>query len=298
MITDKQRLDRQKGIGSSDVPTILGLNPWSTAYDLWLRKTDQIPQVVENEAMEIGSALELPILKIASKRLKVKIVRPSSVFVANKIMRANIDGMFLVAQRGSPIVEVKTTGMSSLWGDEGSSDVPETVKAQVMYQMLCSDSRVAHIACLFADRGLRLKIYTVHYDQEYANHIIDRVNSFWSNCVSKTPPEATATLDCLRQIKRTESEVSIEQSLFEEDERLQAIAKQAESDAETARSRLVVALGSASRGVGGEYRITVSSVETRRLDSKSLRSQRPEIYSQYEASSTYAKIIVKKNERK
>ena len=33
---------RRKGIGGSDVATILGLNKWKSPYQLWLEKTGQI----------------------------------------------------------------------------------------------------------------------------------------------------------------------------------------------------------------------------------------------------------------
>ncbi len=34
--------DRRKGIGGSDVATILGLNQYKSAYQLWLEKTGQV----------------------------------------------------------------------------------------------------------------------------------------------------------------------------------------------------------------------------------------------------------------
>ncbi len=33
--------DRKKGIGGSDVGTILGLNKWKSPYQLWLEKQDK-----------------------------------------------------------------------------------------------------------------------------------------------------------------------------------------------------------------------------------------------------------------
>ncbi|HFC9341278.1 TPA: YqaJ viral recombinase family protein, partial [Enterococcus hirae] len=34
--------DRKKGIGGSDVATVLGLNKYKSPYQLWLEKTGQI----------------------------------------------------------------------------------------------------------------------------------------------------------------------------------------------------------------------------------------------------------------
>ena len=49
---------REKGIGSSEVGTILGVNPWETPYQLWRRKKGLSPRVEENEAMRAGHILE------------------------------------------------------------------------------------------------------------------------------------------------------------------------------------------------------------------------------------------------
>ena len=42
---------RKQGIGSSEVGTILGLNPFETPYQLWRRKRGMDAPVEENEAM-------------------------------------------------------------------------------------------------------------------------------------------------------------------------------------------------------------------------------------------------------
>ena len=55
---------RALGVGGSDMSTILGLNPYSTPYDLWLEKTNrQQPEdisgkwaIVKGNALEVGSA--------------------------------------------------------------------------------------------------------------------------------------------------------------------------------------------------------------------------------------------------
>lgn len=296
MITDKQRIAREKGIGSSDIGTILGINPWSTAYDLWLRRTKQVPDIKVNEAMDMGSVLEIPILAMASKKLGVKVVRPRSVFVgSHKFMRANIDGMVGSTARGNPIVEAKTTGMSSGWGEDGSSDVPEYVKAQVMYQMMCASSQTAHIACLVGDHGIKLRMFRVEYDHDYAQHILDSVERFWENCVKVIPPSGTASLDVLKQITRDVDAVAVVPvDLFEEDDRLKQLADVAQKVADEARARLVTALGTAKRGKGGAYSITMSEVRSERFNGKLFQSEFPDIASRFVTESSHTRISVKK----
>lgn len=50
--------NRKSGIGSSEIATIVGLNPYETPYQLWLRKTGQVPPKEENFFMKAGHYLE------------------------------------------------------------------------------------------------------------------------------------------------------------------------------------------------------------------------------------------------
>lgn len=61
--------DRKKGIGGSDVGTILGLNKWKSPYQLWLEKTGQV--VLEESGSEPaywGNVLEEVVAKEFQER--------------------------------------------------------------------------------------------------------------------------------------------------------------------------------------------------------------------------------------
>ena len=70
---------REGGIGSSEVGTILGLNQWETPYQLWLRKTGQVPAVEqENFLMKAGHYLEDTISRFYADEAGVDIVKASA----------------------------------------------------------------------------------------------------------------------------------------------------------------------------------------------------------------------------
>jgi putative phage-type endonuclease len=56
--SDDWLLWREKGIGGSDAPIILEESPWSSAYKLWLQKTNRIPRDKETPAMLHGKNTE------------------------------------------------------------------------------------------------------------------------------------------------------------------------------------------------------------------------------------------------
>lgn len=61
--------DRRKGIGGSDVATILGLNQYKSAYQLWLEKTGQVElKDTESEPAYWGNVLEEVVAKEFQER--------------------------------------------------------------------------------------------------------------------------------------------------------------------------------------------------------------------------------------
>ena len=56
---------RHSGIGGSEIGTIMGLNPWESAFALWAKRTGQIPDnPPENWSIRFGRAFELPMLEL------------------------------------------------------------------------------------------------------------------------------------------------------------------------------------------------------------------------------------------
>ena len=58
---------RKSGIGSSEVATIVGLNPFETPYQLWRRKRGLDAPQEENFAMKAGHYLEDAVEKNVQK---------------------------------------------------------------------------------------------------------------------------------------------------------------------------------------------------------------------------------------
>lgn len=300
MITDKQREARMKSLGSSDAPVILGVDPFRTPYDLWLQKTSRVPQTKENDAMRLGSVLEIPLLQLAGERIGARVVRPSSAFVGcYPYLKANIDGMVGEAKRGSDIVEVKTTSSTEGWGTEGTDQVPDRVRVQVAFQMSCASANLAHIACLTGAFGLQFKMYRIPYDADFCGYVMERCDAWWRKHIEGgEPPPERGTLDLLKQGRRTDEAVNLDPALFEEERRLASALADAEKAHEAAKARLVTALGSARRGFGGQHSISVIEVETDRFDRKAFEAEHADLARQYVVPSSYSRIDIRTKKEK
>ena len=296
MITEKQRVARNRCIGSSDAPIILGVSPWATSHDLWLQKTGQVPPFKENAAMRLGTVLEEPLLRLAGEMLQARVVRPSSSFVGNApYLRANIDGMVGEAARGSDIVEIKTTSMADGWGDEGTDQVPDSVRVQVAFQMGCSGSQLAHVACLIGSFGLAFKMYRLPYHAEFVEYVMRACDEWWTrHMVSGTPPDSAGTLDTLRRVTRNQATIDLPQQLFDCEQDAKAKLKTAEAEYELARATLITALGQNRRGVSTTHSVSVIEVQSERFDRKALEQEHPDLAKAFTIPTAYNRIDVRK----
>ena len=112
-------LDQRKlGIGSSEVGTILGVNPYETPYQLWRRKLGIDPPVQENDAMRWGHYLEDAIAKAFEDTTGKTIIKASAgdwlaVDKKRDYLRVSPDRTYWLGDSRSNsakgIVECKTT---------------------------------------------------------------------------------------------------------------------------------------------------------------------------------------------
>src|SRR5512134_3290083 len=85
----------KSGIGASEISSIVGMNPYASPWDVWLKKTGQAPDEAENPAMEWGHRLEPAIRqKYVDDTGTLMYVPPTSIFHADTLWaRATPDGI-------------------------------------------------------------------------------------------------------------------------------------------------------------------------------------------------------------
>lgn len=95
-------IDREKYIGGSDVPVIMGISPFKTRWDLLLEKAGLKENTFTgNEYAEYGKVMEPKIRDYINKKQKKKF-EPNQI--VNGDIRCNTDGF-----NGSCVLEIKTT---------------------------------------------------------------------------------------------------------------------------------------------------------------------------------------------
>jgi len=296
-ITELQRTKRQQTLGASDIATILGANPWKSPTDLWLEKTGQVESPEAGEAAEIGDALELGIKPLAERRLNAKLVKPTGTFVhANGIMSANVDLMVGKAQRGSPIVEIKTTGKADEWEND---QIPTRVLLQVCAQMACSDAREVHIAALVARFGLSLEMRHIVANKDILDLmavIEEKAEKWWNDhVIAGIAPDGVPSMEYISKRKREFGKVvSVPSEIVARFEVAKAAAKEAETHAEETKVALLAALGDAECGeTSNGFVVKYTEVNSKRLDGDALKEAHPEIAAHFTKASSYRRLTVK-----
>lgn len=197
---------RQSGIGSSEVATIVGLNPWETPYQLWRRKLGIDPPKQETFAMKAGHYLEDAVAQFWHDETGQDIIKRSAVdwIIVNAdkpYMRVSPDRTYWLA--GMPhsndnkgILECKTTQMSI-----DPDDIPKHWFCQVQYQLGVAELEQGSLAWLCSGREFGYKNLSLVPD--FYGWLVEGVERFWTdNIQGKQEPTAANVQDVLLKYNR------------------------------------------------------------------------------------------------
>lgn len=196
---------RQSGIGSSEVATILGLNPWETPYQLWRQKKGLDAPKEENFAMRAGHYLEDAVSRFWHDETGRDIIKRSAidwlaVNTDKPFMRVSPDRTYWLTESRKPhdkgILECKTTQMRV---DE--DDLPKHWFCQVQYQLGVSELTQGSLAWLTQGREFGYKDIALVPD--FFAWITEEVEKFWiDNIQGNIEPEAQSVEDVVLKYNR------------------------------------------------------------------------------------------------
>lgn len=188
---------RESGIGSSEVGTILGINPYETPYQLWRRKVGIDPPVQQNFAMKAGHYLEDAVSKFFEDETGYLVDQGSAgdwivVSDAKPYLRVSPDRIYSPKRDlDKRILECKTTQM-----DIEKDDVPQHWFAQLQYQLGVCELNRGSLAWLIAGRKFDYREYT--FDDDFFGWMVSEVDRFWvDNILGGQEPEAVNVDDVL-----------------------------------------------------------------------------------------------------
>jgi putative phage-type endonuclease len=231
---------RKTYLGGSDLGAVIGVNKYKTALDVYLEKTSEFVEEVNNDATYWGNVLEDVVAQEYSKRVNLpvevetKLLRhPEYEFLA-----ANIDRW---VGNKEYVLECKTAGfmMSKEWGEEGSDSIPESYLVQSAWYAAICDVPKVDIAVLIGGQDFR--IYSYARNKEFEEKLLRIACNFWHNHIQKRiPPKCSNLADTFNLFphgnhKELTASENITQKIYE----LKKLKEQ-ESDTQTAIDKLKV----------------------------------------------------------
>jgi putative phage-type endonuclease len=185
--------ERRNGIGSSDVPKILGL--YGSQLTVWHEKLGHLPELEQNEPMLWGTLFEDTVAQEWARRNRTVVRRVGLVAHQDEpYLRATLDRRVLECplspdRRESCGLEVKCRNAfgSGKWGKSG---IPDDVLAQVLHQMFVTGYDHMHVAVLIGGSDYRQRTIRAAKEKETLDWSVEQSRRFWLDHVMtrRRPP--------------------------------------------------------------------------------------------------------------
>lgn len=289
---------RKSGIGGSDASAILGFNKWKSAFQLYIEKTSDFVEEIDNEFVYWGNILEDLVAQEFVKRTEKKVQRVNRMLrhPDYPFMTANLDRR-VVGEKA--ILECKTTSAYNKDAWEGD-DIPAAYICQLQHYLAVTGFEKAYIAVLIGGNNFVWK--EVERDDEFIDLMIEREKDFWENHVlANVPPPIDGTQSAAEFISKMfpqddGSAIMLDSQMNTIIEALNAIKDEEKRLKETKllyENQIKMALENAAEGHTHSYRVNYKTVVSNRVDTKRLKEEQPEIYYRYVKESASRRLTIK-----
>lgn len=302
--------NRSKGIGGSDIGTICGVNPYSTARLLYFKKTGQFEDSAvmgfseeSKERMSWGHKLEPIVADEYMKRTGNKIVICPATLRHRDYpwALANVDRV-IVDDEGKPtgILEVKTAN-ARLLKDWEEGDVPMSYIYQLNWYLWITDLQYGAFAALIG--GNKFVMIEVYRNDELLKDMITAGDTFWNHNVKNLiEPDVSGSKADGEFIKELFGDVERNQEITLDDEDndlanfivdTKKQIKDLEKQANEATHKLQLKMKNNEFGYTTDHVIKWTFVKQTRVDTDKLKTEFPEVYSKCLKRSGYRRFTVK-----
>lgn len=290
---------RKRGIGGSDAGAVCGLNPYTSPMAVYYDKTSDSVDASDNEAMRQGRELEEYVAQRFTEESGLKVRKSNKMYWSTEhpFMYADVDRMIVGEDAG---LECKTVSPYSAdkWKDGA---VPLHYLVQCYHYMIVTGKRVWYIAALIF--GQKFIYSKIEWDEEFANQIIAVEEDFWNGYVvpRRMPsPDGSAScsavLDAYFRESESEGTVKLTADMDAKLDRRQEITeeiKRLEQEKTLIEQEVKQFMDGHSKATSERYQIAWKMVDTQRVNTKQLKTERPEIYQEYLQVSQSSRFTVK-----
>ncbi|MBG9981723.1 YqaJ viral recombinase family protein [Aerococcaceae bacterium DSM 111020] len=289
--TDKEwHALRSKGLGGSDIGTLMGLNSYKSKYELWLEKTKRVqsPDISDRIAIQVGNELEDLVARIFSQETGLRVQKDNKTHYHkdHDFLLANIDRK-IIGEKA--LLECKTA--SAFLADQWKEDeVPASYLLQVQHYLNVLDYDYAYIAVIIGNHDFVYK--KIDRDQELIDLYQAEAVRFWNeNILKDVEPEieGLVTKQAINYISnRIESGKSMEateeqkksiENIRYYKKQIKELKEQQNKFEDQLKASMAIAGAEVVEGDG--FKATYKQYTQNRLDSSRLKKELPDVAKEY-----------------
>ena len=285
-------LDIRRGsIGGSEAAAIMGLNPWKSAYTLWLEKTGQLQEEnkADNEAVHFGSILE-DVVAAEFCRREGKRVKKCGLYRSREFpfLTGSFDRLIIGENAG---LECKTTSAFSKdkWDD---GQIPPAYYIQCQHYMLVSGLPRWYIAALIG--GNHFVSWIVERDEADIKTLLEAEQAFWDKVQRGVMPDIDGSDSTAGSLKAVYHGGAVEpitlpsstSDLLQRWDELKGLEADVKAQKQEVQNKLCALLGDNEIGICGEgeaaRKVTWKTTAGRTtIDTKALKADLPDVFKKY-----------------
>lgn len=289
--------NRTKGIGGSDAGAVAGVSKWKSPYTLWCEKTGLISGYVpDNCYMRDGRMLEEIVAKLYTQETGQKVYKSNFSYQSEEhpFMLGNIDRWIKPGKIG---LEIKTMDVRKQIDLDGG-DIPPEYYTQCVHYMAVTGAE-KWVICIWRF-GQPLVIREILRDEDEINALIKMEEEFWKHVEDKSPVEldgSDSTAETLNKLYPEGQPIDVDLSPFDKEIELYLQMKQSKKELEKelkeVENHIKDFMQDAEKAHSDKAKVSWKNIVSRRLDSKKLKEDLPEIYEKYTKSSATRRFDIK-----
>lgn len=278
---------RRGGLGGSDAGAIMGFNPYKGPFGVYINKKMGYDEDLSNkESVYWGTVLEDVVAKEFERRTGKKVRRVNAILQSKEhpFMLANLDREIVGEDA---ILECKTTS-SYRDGEWQEDEIPASYICQAQHYMAVTGVEKAYIACLIG--GQKFVWKEIVKDEEFIEMLIRKEEDFWNRYIlgnDAPPPDDSEA--CRKYLKEKYPQeqggaIFLSSDMEKKAQQYQEILgsiKELERRKERVRNELIAYMETAPEAIGDGFILSYKTAESRRLNTKKLKEEQPELYKEY-----------------
>lgn len=276
---------RKMGITGTDAGSIVGMNPYKSALQVFVDKTTDTIDNFDNEAMKQGRDLEEYVAQRFCEATGKKVRRANAIYQSEEepFMLADFDRLVVGEKAG---LECKTVSpyLADKWKDGA---IPLHYQLQIQHYLAVSGYDAWYLAALIF--GREFIVHKIERDEELIQNLVKIEKRFWEQNVlagvmpdpdgSKVADAVLAKYFPVQEGVRVSLTQQLDRQLRRREELVQLMEKlETEKNMIEQEVKKYLGTSEATEAENEHFLVRWRNVESARVDVERLRKEAPDIY--------------------